>query len=230
LPEAQNKFIRMLKVVVGLEYVGNLPILLRSNYLRNDYPDNIKKLIEDMLNSFNSTGDFSNQSPKIDCFIINHPVLKTRIVEFDEEQHFSPFRFESIRTLSNIYTPRFANQYINLSDNNNVAERMLHKCRLNANVLISKNSNSLLEYIQQNFNSNNNYIRQSPGFNYKGGRMVQRAYFDFLKDIAHINNPELEPILRFSIFEFEFDAGVSFMHIPDEQLSQMIKKRLIAEL
>jgi len=67
------------------------------------------------------------------------------------------------------------------------------------------------------------------GFHYfSGGRARQRAYYDTLKDYAHLSalNPDLSPILRFNIFEFESVAKKSFLNIPMNNLIVMIKDKI----
>ena len=60
--------------------------------------------------------------------------------------------------------------------------------------------------------------------------MLQRAYYDLLKDVVHLSSNiephQLKPIIRFSIFEFEDYFGKSFLNITDKELDAYINNYL----
>jgi hypothetical protein len=66
------------------------------------------------------------------------------------------------------------------------------------------------------------------GFQYENGRMFQRAYFDFLKDYAHLFEgcTDFSPIIRFAMPDFEAMSGNEFLYIPDNELREMIDHQL----
>ena len=65
-------------------------------------------------------------------------------------------------------------------------------------------------------------------YNYWGGRIAQRAYYDFLRDIAHLSkyNSGFKPIIRFSMFQFERDFAISFDKISFDELANSIRRIL----
>jgi hypothetical protein len=56
--------------------------------------------------------------------------------------------------------------------------------------------------------------------------MLQRAYYDLLKDVAHLSSNlksiELKPIIRLTIFEFEAFYGKRFSHITGDESHRVL--------
>jgi len=154
----------------------------------------------------------------IDGMIVNHPILGTRIVEFDEEQHFTPARLDSLQILKEIDEFPFIDLYTDLCKNNSYLNRyVLPKHRVKENF---ENDINDFQGFQTWLHSitppdkKNGYIEAKPGFTFIGGRIAQRAYYDSLRDIAHLataNETKLTPIIRFPkvyvalILKKEFD-------------------------
>lgn len=174
-------------------------------------------LLLEKLGSNGSPGT-GNLERFIDGMIVNHPILGTRIVEFDEEQHFTPARLDSLQILKEIDEFPFIDLYTDLCKNNSYLNRyVLPKHRVKENF---ENDINDFQGFQTWLHSitppdkKNGYIEAKPGFTFIGGRIAQRAYYDSLRDIAHLataNETKLTPIIRFPkvyvalILKKEFD-------------------------
>ena len=235
MPENQKRFFKILLEL--LEDEGELHQNKRL-LIATDFDSRIRNLplfsdlYANVLISLNSTYDFpNNNGPKYDGFLMNHPKLGSRIIEFDEEQHFTPHRMKTIQLFFD-HLP-FSNDYETLFVQEDVRLRSILKLRLR-NALdnitfmdLERTAGKINEYVYGR-NLNNNYIRPSRGFNYPGGRLAQRAVYDLMKDLFHIVEEGYEPIIRFSIFEFEKEYGVLFNQCTDEQIKTLINKKLSA--
>ena len=235
MPENQKRFFRILLEL--LEDEGELHQNKRL-LIATDFDSRIRNLplfsdlYANVLISLNSTYDFpNNNGPKYDGFLMNHPKLGSRIIEFDEEQHFTPHRMKTIQLFFD-HLP-FSNDYETLFVQEDVRLRSIVKLILNntldANIFmnVEKTSKGIKDYVNNN-NLNNNYIRPTRGFNYPGGRLAQRALYDLMKDLFHLVEEGCEPIIRFSIFEFEKEYGIIFNQCTDEQIKMIIYKKLSA--
>ncbi len=175
MPENQERFFNLLHVVLGNE------IEIRQGYKLINAHDFITKInglpilgeyFADLIKILNSTYDFPFHSgPKYDGILINHPKLKSRVIEFDEEQHFTPHRMKSIE-LFNEYLP-FSVEYEMFFNTDEVRKKSIRKNRLNniVDVIMFRNLEEttvkIREYLENN-NVNNRYIGDRPGFNYPG--------------------------------------------------------------
>lgn len=228
MSEAQKRFINALTSVLGSEYVDPSPHLyICPDFRLNEYMhENVSNVIQQILETFNSNFDFTHaRSPKIDCMIKNHPTLGTRIVEFDEEQHFTVFRQLTLSLLGDYIGSPFIENYIEFFNVPDTTIKMLRKARLFQHVSL-ESAGDIEEFLYSlsKITANNKFIRKTPGFPFVGGRMLQRAYYDLLKDIAHLSVPNLgfENILRFSLFDFELTANQPIMHIEQEALEKIL--------
>jgi hypothetical protein len=59
--------------------------------------------------------------------------------------------------------------------------------------------------------------------------MFQRAYFDFLKDYAHLSEgfTDFSPIIRFAMPDFEIENHNPFLKISDNDVQKIIEQRLM---
>lgn len=117
LDKAETIFFRALNNVLGEPYVLskslNKPIssdiiYLNSDYRRMNFQVETEKLFSDVLNELGSDFKFSSQSlvHHIDGMVYQHPQLGTRIIELEEEQHFTAARLLIIKA------PYFCNPQI----------------------------------------------------------------------------------------------------------------------
>ena len=88
---AQEKFFRALSDVIGVSIDTTCPALVYAKCERNHYIDpDVLKILSEFKLILSSTEDFSNRSAPVDGVIRNDKTLGTRVVEFDEFQHFTP--------------------------------------------------------------------------------------------------------------------------------------------
>lgn len=109
--------------------------------------------------------------------------------------------------------------------NKSISKNRLHNV-VDVNIFRDLEETTLRVYEYGMIHENNNYIEKKPGFNYPGGRLAQRAVYDLMKDLYHVIKPECKPIIRFSIFEFEFMFDQPFNHCSDEQIKIVIQEKL----
>jgi hypothetical protein len=211
--------------------ISSADVFLDKDYEQYDFKQDIRHLFELILKDLLSTshpksGPLSNH---IDGLIYNHPKYGKRIVEFDEEQHFNTFRQATLNCIESKLKLRYSILYLQHCTDVDCFNRMLRKHRLRVTIdSIPNTVQDFVKLVQQNATSNNNYIKPKPAFNFVGGRIAQRAYYDSLRDVAHLAevNSTLKEPLRFSLFEFEMKTGVKFERIERKQLCLLIKQRL----
>jgi len=164
----------------------------------------------------------------IDGFISNHSVLGSRIVEFDEEQHFSPARMLTLQALTD-ENIKFKSYYSSLLKRLDIYLEFLKKHRLKLQTSgVVPTFSELIEAISNPEVKVSGYIESKTGFNYKGGRIAQRAYYDLLRDVAHLSseNKSLKPILRFPKVLFEIRYKSSFSKLTQKQIEEHIVRIL----
>lgn len=137
-----------------------------------------------------------------------------RIVEFDEEQHFSPFRYATLgiikKTIEVDYDLGLYRGYCRSAEH---FERFARKHRLRGmDVSEATTSQDFLAALAKSGNlSGNGFVSPKPCFPFVGGRIAQRAYYDCLRDFFHRSPPGvamgLKPILRVSIYQVEERVG-----------------------
>jgi hypothetical protein len=200
--------------------ISSSEVFLSNNFRDYEFSHPIVSFYEKILNDLNSNGVFSSESLShyIDALAVNHPFLGTRIIEFDEEQHFTPARMDTLKSLSKILETPYIAPYIEIcSDIKYLQLEVFNKHRLKSKIFqIPK---TFLEFNTWLINSNeksSGYICKKNGFEFLGGRIAQRAYYDSLRDTAHLSpkNPNMKVPLRFSKKEFEDLAKTQFSKIP----------------
>jgi|25_taG_2_1085351.scaffolds.fasta_scaffold01231_5 hypothetical protein len=205
--------------------ISSAAIFLSDDFRDYAFPKSIENNFEELLEALKSNYSFSSKSLShyIDGLIKNHPLLGSRIVEFDEEQHFTPAFRQSMMVQSKTIDQKFSKFYLEiLSDVNYLNDEVLKKHRIKSRFKEFPNNNQFLEAIENEKVSG--YIKPKKAFDYLGGRMSQRAYYDCLRNAAHLSskNTELQPILRFPKKFFEDATNKKFGTIEKEQLKELI--------
>ena len=245
MPKSEAKFFRALERVVGVHHlkakslgrkVSSKHVFLDRDYTRYTFPKGVLKKLTKILQDLRSTADTSpgSLSHYIDGLLAGHPLYGTRIVEFDEEQHFNTFRYVTLQHLTAdvpqppTYAPRALEHCVDVVCFN----RMLRKHQLRVSIdSVPQDIRAFLELVKTHARPKNGYIEPKPAFDYLGGRIAQRAYYDALRDVAHCakQNNLLATALRFTLFEFEEMAGCQFQKIRENDLCCLVEARL-AEL
>lgn len=236
----ETRFFKAFTMVIGEAYFLSKSIGKKINsknaFLSDDYrnyslPEGIVQNFTHILAELNSNFNFSGKSiaHNIDGLLVHHPTLGTRIVEFDEEQHFTPSLYAVLSKQIMVVDLAFSTYYLSLLKNlSYLNEEVLKKNRIKYRFYTLPNSHEeFLSAIQTEKVSG--YIKpKQNGFSYLGGRVAQRAYYDSLRNIAHLSpmNESFEPILRFPKKYFEDKAGISFSSISIHQISVLIKDYL----
>lgn len=242
-PKDEHLFFQALKVVLGNKYVHSTALdgslTTAQVYLPNDFrqislPSDYKLAFEALLSDLNSDFSFNGNSLSrfIDGVLISHPALGSRIIEFDEEQHFSPALRVAQEHLNNLPgTPLFPNYYSELlKDLYYLNNEALPKNRVKAR--FKSYPTTFRDFlVQLPAESNSGYIKAKSGFPFVGGRIAQRAYYDSLRMVAHLSqeNKELKPAIRFPKAYFEQKTGLSFSLIKCEEIGKLIREYLREE-
>ncbi len=215
--------------------IDNSDVFLSDNYSSYRFkPDNVSIMMKDVLQMLNGTDDFNNKSIShhIDGLIHDHTVLGNRIVEFDEEQHFTPARRDSLLILSESMKIPYADRFINIcNDLNYVNNDVLKKHRIKPKLdSIPDSFSEFKNWLDKANVSESGYIAAKPAFNYKGGRIAQRAYYDCLRDVTHLSKfnkrNKLQPPLRFAKYTFEKVYNKKFGDLTKEEITEGIKEVL----
>ncbi len=212
--------------------VGKSEMFLSDNYLDYDFDKHVNDCYEHLLHALDSDGSFSSASlsHNIDGLVTGHPILGTRIVEFDEEQHFTPARKETLISLKTILPDTHLSEYIDICNNldylnNAVLKKNRIKNRLN---VLPDTHKEFIQWLRDSEENISGYIEPKRGFDYPGGRIAQRAYYDSLRDTAHLSpkNKSLEPPLRFAKKQFEDAYNKDFKDLSVDQLRYVIMNQL----
>lgn len=238
----ETKFFLALSDLIGEDYllsksigrpVNSGHIFLSNNYKAYSFSLEIESAYHNLLEALNSDFTFSGSSLShfIDGLIINHSSLGKRIIEFDEEQHFTPARKETLKELSLVCDNNYIEHYLTIcNDLDYLNEEVLTKNRLNCKLKqIPESFNDFVNWLKSNNLKPSGYIEGKNGFPFLGGRIAQRAYYDTLRDTAHFSslNKDLESPLRFAKTIFEREAKTPFKLISNEELKNLISDYLI---
>jgi hypothetical protein len=237
-------FLKNLEQIIGSKFLKsnklNRKILKTDIFLDKDFRkyelnDQLKEILINLLIDFECNYNFSNGAlyQYIDGLIFNHPRYGTRIIEFDEEQHFTPFRLYSLKKISNSIELPYKTEFIELCNNiEYFNEKVLTKHRINSKVrhipidlLIFRKY--LKDFADENYikkgKNINGYIKEKSEFDFIGGRIAQRAYFDTLREIApySLKNNNLKKTIRISKYRFEKIEGKPFSKITDKRIKEI---------
>lgn len=233
----ETRFFEAFAEVVGENYLLSKSIekpisgsdaFLSDDFNKYDFPKAITAKFESLLKDLNSNFNFFGKSiaHNIDGLLVNHPKLGSRIVEFDEEQHFTPsLNFALSKQAQEIELGFTAYYHSVLKNVNYLNSEVLRKNRIKQSFsAYTLNHNDFTEALKNEKESG--YIEpKENGFNYKGGRLAQRAYYDALRNAAHLSplNKNFSPILRFPKKYFEDKTGTKFSNLTHTQIKSSIK-------
>lgn len=204
-------------------------LVLNSHFEEMKFPEEVNAKIRKVLDELES--DYmmprNNMVQHIDGMIVNHPTLGTRIVEFDEEQHFTPARLVTLNALAGMDYEGLAQVYSAIINNNNYfLNSVLGKHRLNFSAGDKVPAwEDFKDMVLANGKSNNGYISPKNGFPYLGGRIAQRAYYDLLRDLAHLsefNKGRLNPAIRVPKFLIEALCKDEFGNLTMKQIQNAV--------
>ena len=241
MPKDEAVFFQAFRQVVGEEYLLSKNIgkkisvddvNINKNYINSRFPDNVNEMLSTILSIMKSTGDIpsGSLSHNIDGLLVNHPQYGTRIVEFDEEQHFNPYRLLSLKELSKISIAPYIEHLIENCKDIGYFKRMLKKHRLKIYLeFVPNDIKDFHRIVEENANQNNGYIKHKKGFEFWGGRIAQRAFYDTLRDVAHFSpiNIGFKYPFRFTKYEFEQKMSKTFDSLTSDEIHHYIEKRLI---
>jgi hypothetical protein len=206
--------------------ISSADVFLSDDFRDYAFPKSIENNFEELLEVLKSNYSFSSKSLShyLDGLIKNHPIIGSRIIEFDEEQHFTPAFRNAIMVQSKSIDQKFLKFYLEiLTDVNSLNVQTLKKHRINSRFQkIPKSYNQFLEALKNERVSG--YIEpKENGFEYLGGRIAQRAYYDCLRNVAHLSskNKGLQPIIRFPKKFFEDASKKRFGAIDNEDLMEL---------
>ena len=234
----EARFFKAFATLVGSDYfksksIGRLitsgDVFLSNDYRKYGFKSEINLSFKILLERLNSDFSFggTSLSHHIDGFLINHPVLGSRIVEFDEEQHFTPALRDALIIQSENIENKFNQYYLDILDDLEYLKMVLKKHRVNYS--FDKYPAAFSELVEVLKNQKvSGYIKPKNGFPYIGGRIAQRAYYDCLRNAAHLSeaNSGFRPILRFPKKYFEDETKLNFGKISEKRLIELIHKYL----
>jgi hypothetical protein len=240
--KAEETFFAAMRNLLDHQYVfakslgktlNSSQVYLKSDYREMHFPEPINDLFKRVLDDLGSDFSFPSNSMihHIDGMVINHPVLGTRIIEFDEEQHFTPAKLLTVNAVDE-FEPSQMNKYYKIicSNNDYFHQYVLQKHRIKLSDSSSVPTwSQLKEALVQKDNAGNGYIKPKSGFPFIGGRIAQRAYYDLLRDMAHysdFNKPRLLPAIRFPMFLMETLNEKSFNNLTIREIQNSIKEYL----
>lgn len=211
LPKDEAKFFSSLSEILGERYlisksinrpVTSSDIFLPRDFRAYNFHSEVEEYYTKVLRLLCSDGNFNSGSLSsfIDGLIVGHPILGTRIVEFDEAQHFTPARRDTLICLSTLLTNSYIPEFLSIcEDLEYLNNRVLKKHRLKKGLEeLPQSFTEFLIWLEASTKGNSGYIKSKKGFDYKGGRIGQRAYYDSLRDTAHLSdeNEVLNPPIR----------------------------------
>ena len=133
--------------------VNQSDVFLSDNYLDYGFDHHVIDCYKDLLDALDSDGSFSSASLShvIDGLVIGHPVLGTRIVEFDEEQHFTPARKDTLALLKSIIPDLFVSEYLDIcNDLDYLNDAVLKKNRIkNRLTILPETHKEFIQWLQE---------------------------------------------------------------------------------
>ncbi|MCK6610959.1 MAG: hypothetical protein L6Q78_07950 [Bacteroidia bacterium] len=238
----ETRFFNALTELIGVDTllsksiakpISSSDLFLSDNFKDYGFNSTIEANFTTILVELQSNLLFGSKSLShyVDGIIINHPKLGSRIVEFDEEQHFTLALFAALQIQSRQIKNEFNDHYLQiLNDVNYLNNHVFRKHRIkNKVVAFPESFSAFLQWLQNVNEKESGYIEpKENGFPYLGGRMAQRAYYDCLRNAAHFSNKNMGMLspLRFPKKYFEDTAGLSFNKIGKDGIKEMIKQYL----
>ncbi|MGV0939812.1 hypothetical protein [Empedobacter sp. ULE_I140] len=225
----ETRFFQVFSEVIGPNFllsksvgrpITSSHIFLSNNFKEYDFSPSIISCYSNLLKDLKSDNLFSSESLShfLDGLTLNHPIIGTRIIEFDEEQHFTPARMDTLKRLSGIVQTPYIDSYMDIcSDIKYLQTEVFKKHRLKSKIQqVPKTFSEFTDWLINSNEKSSGYICEKNGFEFSGGRIAQRAYYDSLRDTAHFSpkNPNMKTPLRFPKKEFEDIAKCQFSKIP----------------
>lgn len=236
----EKQFFEALKTIVGHTHlyaksvglsVDKEDVYLSDNFTKYQF-HSVKinrdfEMIFNALNGINPT-DSKSLAHHVDGLIHEHSKFGTRIVEFDEEQHFTPARKETLIILSQSFSIPYAASYIEICDNlDYLNDEVLKKHRIKEKLeSLPESFSAFAAWLSDSKVRLSGYIESKKNFDYKGGRIAQRAYYDSLRDVAHLSKYnkkiKLKPPLRFAKKSFEDIYGKLYTKLSHDEIKEGI--------
>lgn len=237
-------FLDVLENIIGKDFlkshklkrkITKSDLFFEKDFRKYELENQLSTIITNILSDFECNYNFSSVTlyQYIDSMVIAHKIYGTRIIEFDEEQHFTPFRLSSLKKLIESIDLPYKNEFLCLSEdldffNYEVLKKHRIKDKVNQIPHDLKKFRSFLERyaIERYINKNkkiDGYIRKTNEFDYIGGRIAQRAYFDLLREIAPSSkkNKHLHRTIRISKNKFEKIEKKKFSRISKEKIKKI---------
>lgn len=187
-----------------------------NNHWELGLPETISTRLDVLLQALGGTRrDWPRGSllSHVDGLIVRPP-LGPCLVEFDEEQHFSPYRRASLDALEGLVEVRYGlSAYREYCRDPAKFREFWRTSRLPARLLpgrgVVESSAQLASILFRNQRDlpDSGYFRAVAGFPFTGGRIAQRAYYDTLRDCVH-ESPQwqacgMKPVFRISVWDVE---------------------------
>lgn len=207
-------------------------VFIEKDYRKLKIKDNtLNESIQNVLDLFKCNYQFAagKLQQYIDGLIINHPILGTRIIEFDEEQHFNPFRLATLQMIDyERLNLKFKKDYLKICNDIVCINSMLNKHRIKSKLIQVPSLEEFILLIKSNNKLSNKYLSHKNEFSYFGGRIAQRAYFDLLRDIIHLapENKWFSPCIRISKNKIERIGELEINKIPKNKLLEIIEEEI----
>ena len=180
MPESEKLFFAALQQIVKPRHlkaksldrrVSTEDVFLDSDYTLFDLPADVVAAFGPLLEGLLNTGPIPSGSLSryVDGLLVGHPELGTRIVEFDEEQHFNTFRLVTLQCLAPMVSTSYAEHYLKLCGKVDVFNAMLKKHRLRVKVTsVPGDAASFQALVEAHATTKNGYIAPKAGFEYWG--------------------------------------------------------------
>lgn len=244
---AETIFFEALEMCVGkaavlrkgppvVSFLARGGVRLMSNHRALRFPSAVSEVLDAIYEQLGGVWD--DCSPRdltgyIDGMLTADHPLGPCLVEFDEEQHFSPFRLVTLPMESKVVRTGFdIDEYLRFCTSEDYYRRFLRKHRLRVMGKATQPTiDDLLKLIGSATSSaRNGFIAPKPGFPFPGGRVAQRAYYDVLRDFLPLSDTGrtfgLKPTIRVSLFELEEELGSHLDRSPVPTIADALSARL----
>ena len=204
-------------------------VFYKAHYKDYDFPTSVNQNYKKVLTAWQSNFAFGSKSliQFLDGFILNHPRLGTRMVEFDEEQHFTPALKDIIQSQSLVCKKYYLEL---LNDQDYFSQEVLKKNRIRkACSTMPQSFKEFKKWLTAEQLPSSGYIKEKEnGFPFLGGRIAQRAYYDSLRNVAHLSphNQGVRELIRFPKKYFEQQSGSKFGKLAEAEVAELIRKYL----
>jgi len=238
----ETRFFLVLADILGASYllsksigkpISASDVFYTGNFKDYQFDQKVEENFVEISENLKSNFSFSSNSLAhyIDGLSVNHPQLGSRIIEFDEEQHFTPALHTAMKVQEQNIPSPFFDRYIKImEDLEYLNKQVLPKHRIkNRLSCVPENYTRFISWLADVNEKSSGYIEtKNNGFPHLGGRIAQRAYYDCLRNAAHLSaeNTNLESPLRFAKKYFENATGRSFNQISEKELKKLIIQNL----